>query len=463
MRRTQVAVIGAGSAGLNAFRQARKHTDSVLLIDPGPLGTTCARVGCMPSKLLIAAADAAWSARHADALGVQVGDIRIDGPAVMKRVRGMRDKFVSKVLNGMSGIPEEAQLHQSVRFIADQLLETADGEKIEAERVVIATGSRPAIPRFLYNADDRLLVNDDLFELTDLPQSVVVFGPGVIGLELGQALHRLGVRVRMFGVGGAIGPLGDAELLACAAETFGAEYPLDADAEATKVERTAAGVCVTFSDHQGQQQTENFDYLLAATGRRPNVDNLGLENTSLELDEHGIPLFDTETLQCSNTPVFIAGDANNHLPLLHEASDEGHIAGDNAGRYPDVRPGHRTVPLAVVFSDPQIATVGMTATKIAQYDARLVATASLSFSNVARAKVLNRTEGVMKVWADRKTGKLLGAELLGPDVEHLAHLLAWAMERGQTLDEMLAMPYYHPVLEEGIRSLLRELKTAMQE
>ncbi|SEG30782.1 dihydrolipoyl dehydrogenase [Marinobacterium lutimaris] len=461
MRSTQVAVIGAGSAGLNAYRQARKHTDSVLLIDPGPLGTTCARVGCMPSKLLIAAADAAWNARQAQALGVHVGDLHIDGKAVMKRVQEMRDRFVGKVLSGMSGIPTEHQVHQSVRFVADHLLETADGEQIEAERIVIATGSRPAIPKFLYNADDRMLVNDDLFELTELPESVVVFGPGVIGLELGQALHRLGVRVRMFGVGGAIGPLGDSELLVCAAKTFGGEYPLDADARVTQVERSDAGVRVSFTDPQGKEQSESFDYLLAATGRRPNVDNLGLENTSLELDEHGIPLFDTETLQCGNSAVFIAGDANNHLPLLHEASDEGHIAGGNAGRYPDVRAGHRTQPLAVVFSDPQIATVGMSTAKIAQYDTRLVASASLAFADVARAKVLNRTEGLMKVWADRKTGRLLGAELLGPDVEHLAHLLAWAMERGQTLDEMLAMPYYHPVLEEGLRSLLRELKASL--
>lgn len=461
MRSTQVAVIGAGSAGLNAYRQARKHTDSVLLIDPGPLGTTCARVGCMPSKLLIAAADAAWSARQAQALGVHAGEIQIDGKAVMNRVQEMRDRFVGKVLSGMSAIPEENQISQSVRFIADHLLETADGEQIEAERIVIATGSRPAIPKFLYNADDRLLVNDDLFELADLPQSVVVFGPGVIGLELGQALHRLGVRVRMFGVGGAIGPLGDAEVLACAAETFSAEYPLDADAKVTKVERTGAGVSVTFTDRDGTEQNESFDYLLAATGRRPNVDNLGLENTSLELDEHGIPLFDTTTLQCGNSAVFIAGDANNHLPLLHEASDEGHIAGDNAGRYPELRAGHRTVPLAVVFSDPQIATVGMTARKISAYDSSLIASASLPFANVARAKVLNRTEGMMKVWADRKTGKLLGAELLGPDVEHLAHLLAWAIEWNQSIDDMLAMPYYHPVLEEGIRSLLRKLKAAI--
>ncbi|WP_036233307.1 dihydrolipoyl dehydrogenase [Marinobacterium litorale] len=462
MRTTEIAIIGAGSAGLNAYRQARKYSDSVVLIDPGPLGTTCARVGCMPSKLLIAAADSAWHARQATAFGVTVSDIRIDGKAVLERVRQYRDRFVDNVLKGMEAIPNADQIHQRVRFVADHRLETESGEQIEAQRIVIATGSRPAIPGFLRAAEDRLLSNDDLFELDTLPESVVVFGPGVIGLELGQALHRLGVRIRMFGIGGALGPLQDSEVRASALKAFSSEYPLDADAQVDSVERTDSGVTVGFKDQSGTLQNETFEYLLAATGRRPNVDQLGLENTSLTLDDQGIPHFDSATLQCGDSAIFIAGDANNHLPLLHEASDEGRIAGNNAGRYPDLRTGHRTTPLAVVFSDPQIATLGISASKIRQYKPDQIACASFAFSDQARAKVLNRTEGMMKAWADKHSGKLLGAELVGPDVEHLAHLLAWAVEQKLTVERLLEMPYYHPVLEEGVRSLLRDLKHAME-
>lgn len=127
MRKVNIAVIGAGSAGLTAYRSARKYSDSVLLIDPGPLGTTCARVGCMPSKLLISAADAAWNIQHASTFGITARQVHVDGVAVLERVRQMRDRFVAKVLKGMESIPELDKLDQSVRFVADHRLETSEG------------------------------------------------------------------------------------------------------------------------------------------------------------------------------------------------------------------------------------------------------------------------------------------------------------------------------------------------
>jgi len=458
MQKVNVAVIGAGSAGLTAYRSAREHADRVVLIDPGPLGTTCARVGCMPSKLLIAAADTAWHMRHAGIFGVEAENIRVDGVQVMQRVRQMRDRFVGRVLKGMESIPETDRLSQAVRFVSDHRLEADDGQIIEADSIVIATGSRPNVPGMLKAAGEHLLVNDDLFELPSLPESVVVFGPGVIGLELGQALSRLGVRVRLFGVGGAVGPIGDEQVRQSAQEYFNTEFPLDPDARVIEIKETRSGVEVVFLDSEGRELKEHFDYLLAATGRRPNVDQLGLENTSLELDERGVPRFDPATLQCSTEHIFIAGDANNYLPLLHEAADEGRIAGRNAALLPEVTPGQRTVPLAVVFSDPQIATVGLRPEEIEQNYADRHAAASFDFADQARAKVLARDQGVMKIWAEKGSGVLLGAEIFGPDAEHLAHLLAWAMQQKLSVKALLGMPYYHPVLEEGLRSLLRELQ-----
>ncbi|MBV0932686.1 dihydrolipoyl dehydrogenase [Marinobacterium weihaiense] len=461
MRHVQVAVIGAGSAGLTAYREARRHSDAVVLIDPGPLGTTCARVGCMPSKLLIAAADTAWHARHADTFGIQIPDIRVDGQAVMTRVRQMRDRFVAKVLEGMTSIPAADRIEATVHFASDHELHTSDGQRLHAERIVIATGSRPSIPGFLRAAGDRLIVNDDLFEWTRLPTSVAVFGPGVIGLELGQALSRLGVRVRMFGVGGALGPIEDTDVRKAAHDSFSAEFPLDADASVNAIHPSGQQVEVTFIGADGSPITECFDYLLAATGRRPNVDGLALENTTLKCDARGLPLFDPHTLQCSVPHIFIAGDANNHLPLLHEAADEGAIAGRNAACLPDITPGHRTTPLAIVFTDPQIATVGARPADIEQQYPGRFAVAHFRFSDQARAKVLARDKGLMKVWAECGSGRVLGAELLGTDVEHLAHLLAWSIEQQLSVDQLLAMPYYHPVIEEGLRSLLRSLKAKL--
>ena len=353
-RKVDVAIIGAGTAGLAAYRRVREHTDRLVLIEGGRHGTTCARVGCMPSKLLIAAADAAHAVQEAPVFGVHGGAARIDGRAVMQRVRELRDYFVGSVLEVVEDFPAQHRLAGHARFLDDHRLQVGDDTVVEAGRILIATGSRPTYPSFLAEAGDLLATSDDVFEWQDLPESVAVFGGGIIGLELGQALHRLGVRMRLLGKGGAVGPLSDPAVKDYAAKTFAAEFPFDPDAKVGAVRRRDGQIEVVFED----KGRERFDCLLAATGRRPNVDRLGLENTALELDDRGVPLFDRFTGQCGDSHIFIAGDADNEVPLLHEAADGGKIAGDNAGRYPDVRAQSRRAPLGIVFSDPQIAIAG---------------------------------------------------------------------------------------------------------
>ncbi|MDJ0940713.1 MAG: dihydrolipoyl dehydrogenase [Woeseiaceae bacterium] len=455
-RYVDVAVIGAGSAGLVAFRTARQHTDNVVLIEGGAYGTTCARVGCMPSKLLIAAAEAAHAAHAAPAFGIETGTVKVDGVAVMNRVRSERDRFVGFVVEGVNNIPEEQRIRGYARFLDDHRLQVGDDLTIVAKRIVIATGSTPAYPRSWDDLGDRLLVNDDIFDWQDLPSSIAVFGPGVIGLELGQALHRLGVDVHMFGLGGRIGPLTDPDVISSARKAMQAEFYLDDNADVSRMERVGDAVEIDFVDTDGKARSISVDYVVAATGRRPSVAGLGLENTRLPLDGRGVPLFDTETLRVGESHVFIAGDANNDRPLLHEATDEGRIAGSNAGRYPNVRPGERRTPLGVVFSDPQIAMVGSTFGALAGSD---YVTGEVSFEDQGRSRVMLKNQGLLRVYADTTSGRFLGAEMFGPRAEHLGHLLAWAHQAGLTIGQMLEMPFYHPVIEEGLRSALRDVAT----
>jgi dihydrolipoamide dehydrogenase len=460
-RKVDVAIIGAGTAGLAAYRRARDHTERLVLIEGGPGGTTCARVGCMPSKLLIAAAEAAHGVREAPVFGIDAGGApRIDGQAVMTRVRGLRDYFVGSVLEVVEDLPAEHRLSGHARFVDDHRLQVGEDVIVEAGRIVIATGSRPTCPSFLGAAGDLLATSDDVFDWQDLPQSVAVFGGGLIGLELGQALHRLGVRMRLFGKGGAVGPLSDPKVRDYAARTFAAEFPFLPDAKVSSVQRRNDAVEVTFED-EGGERTERFDRLLAATGRRPNVDQLGLENTSLELDDKGVPVFDRFTGQSGDSHIFIAGDADDEVPLLHEAADEGKIAGDNAGRYPDVRAESRRAPLGIVFSDPQITTVGKS---YRQLQAEKVdhAIGEASFEDQGRSRVINRNRGILRLYGAHGTGLFLGAEMIGPAAEHLGHLLAWAAQLGLSVHEMLALPYYHPVIEEGVRTALRALNRELR-
>lgn len=357
-RKVDVAIIGSGSAGLRAFRAASERTDDVVLIEGGPYGTTCARVGCMPSKLLIAAAEAAHAAHEAPRFGITTGIVRADGVAVMDRVRLERDRFVRFVVDDVENIPASKRLAGCARFLDDHRLAVGDRTVVHARRIVIATGSAPATPPFLAYLGDRAVVNDDIFYWTGLPRSVAVFGPGVIGLELGQALSRLGVEVIMFGRGGPVGPLTDPELLAAAAASFSSEFYLNANADVRGLWRTADGVRIDYAADGGRVHTRKVDYVIAATGRKPNVSGLALHNTTLPLDQNGVPKFQTETMQVGQSHVFIAGDVSNERTLLHEAADEGSIAGANAGSYPDVKPSLRTSPLGIVFTDPQIAVGG---------------------------------------------------------------------------------------------------------
>ncbi|MCA1773439.1 MAG: dihydrolipoyl dehydrogenase [Halomonas sp.] len=470
-RNAKIAIIGAGSAGLSAWHAARKHTDDVVLIEANNYGTTCARVGCMPSKLLIAAANAAHSARKANMFGINVNEIGINGQAVMERVKKERDRFVGNVLKSMKTIPASHQLHGHARFIDPQTLVIDEKIRLTAEAIIIATGSRPSWPKLLEGAGDRLIINDDVFNWDTLPESIAVVGPGVIGMELGQALSRLGVRTRTFGVGGAIGPFQSETLRQLADETFNRELYLDADASLDSIERSDGAVAITFNERDsGEKLTETFDYVLAATGRRPNVDQLDIEQAGLKLNEHGVPEFNRFTLQCLNAQsapshIFIAGDANQSVPLLHEAITEGKIAGRNAAFLDDVQVGQRNVPLAIVFTEPQMAIVGESrATLNTRYGGcDCIALGTVSFAEQGRALVMGEHHGYFELYAEHGSGQFLGAELFGPHVEHMAHLLAWCLEQKLTVGQMLAMPFYHPVLEEGLRSGLRDLQASLQQ
>lgn len=452
-----VAVIGAGTAGLGARRAALKHTQSVVMIEGGLHGTTCARVGCMPSKLLIAAAEAAHTISDAHHFGVHPEGLSINGKQVMDRVRSERDRFVGFVLESVDDIPAEQKITGYARFLDDHTLQVDDHTRITAKTIVIATGSTPIILPQFAALGERLIVNDHVFDWEDLPESVAVFGPGVIGLELGQALHRLGVKTFVFGRGGRVGPLTEPKLIDYAVETYKSEFPLYPDAHVRSMENTGNGVRITWQDDDGSERTEHVDYVLAAIGRKPNLGKLGLENTSLDISgPGGIPAFDPFTLQAGDSNIFLAGDINNDRPLLHEAADEGRIAGDNAGRYPDIRAGHRRSPIGVVFSDPQIAMVGSTH---ASLKPGCFATGTVSFENQGRSRVMRKNKGLLHVYGEQGTGRFLGAEMIGPSAEHLAHLLAWAHQNQMTVEQMLEMPFYHPVIEEGLRTALRDLRS----
>ena len=452
IRKTRFLVVGAGTAGLGARRAIAAHTDDYLVADPGPLGTTCARVGCMPSKLLIAAADRAFEVEEPERFGVHSMGVSVDGKAVLRRVQQERDRFVGFVVRDMDDWASEHLLPHGATFVGPMAMKVGD-EVIEAERIVLAVGSRPSLPASVAGLGDALLTTDGLFELPDLPFSVAVLGAGVIGLEMGQALHRLGRRVKVFGRSRSLGGIGDEIIRAEAATILGQELDLHLTSD-LELKPGDEGVDVSWNDDHGQGEA-SFERLLVCTGRRSNLDRLALERSGLAMDEEGVPLHDVSTLACEGMPVFLAGDDREDKMILHEASDEGRIAGTGAVEWPHPVAGARRVPLTIVFCEPNIIQAGISPREV---DPTRHGTGVVSFWDQGRSRVMGLNKGRLHIYGEKGTRRLLGACGIGPRLEHIGHLLAWAVGAGLTVDQALDMPFYHPVIEEGVRTALRDLK-----
>ncbi|MEM7446731.1 MAG: dihydrolipoyl dehydrogenase [Myxococcota bacterium] len=458
---TEVAIIGAGTSGLNARREVEKSGKRWLLIESGPYGTTCARVGCMPSKLLIAAADAAHGIHQAARFGIKVDPaaVEIDGSAVLERVRRERDRFVGFVVQSTEDLDPQFRIRGRARFAGPTTLHIDDHTEVRASSVVIATGSSPWIPPQLEPIRDQLLVNDDVFEWTKLPSSIAVFGTGIIGLELGQALMRLGVRTTFFNPYETLGPFSDPKVAEAARRTLGEDLDLQLGTEPIEVKRDGDEFSLRYRRKDGTEEQARFEQILVAAGRRPNLAGLGLETTGLALDKKGQPQWNPYTTQCGDRPIFLAGDVSGHRPLLHEAGDEGRIAGSNAVRYPNVVAHTRRTPLAIAFTEPQMAMVGKSYREL---DPSSIAIGEVSYEDQGRARVMGQNRGFARIYADPVNCVLLGAEMFGPRVEHTSHLLAWAVQQRLRVHDALSMPFYHPVIEEGIRTLLRSLAESLQ-
>jgi len=213
-------------------------------------------------------------------------------------------------------------------------------------------------------------------------------------------------------------------------------------------EATTNGVQLSWTG--SSQGSQTFERVLVAAGRPPQLEGLNLGSTGVDLDRHGVPSFDPETLQCGAAAIFLIGDANADRPVLHEASSQGAIAGQNAAAFPNVESVDRGGPFSIMFTDPPLAVVG----KPAGADSVV---GSASYADQGRAKVEARNRGLVRLYAAPTDGRLTGATLLGPGMEHIGHLLAWAIERGETASALLDLPFYHPTFEEGLKSALRDI------
>lgn len=454
-KKVDVAIIGAGTAGLYALREARRAQKSFVLIDHGPLGTTCARVGCMPSKAALHAA-ALWSVRKEQAEYGIVGTdgLSIDRDAAWRKVRALRDEFASGAAEGAQKSAGEHLLMGQAQFLNPNLLAVTsdDGERyIEAKAVVIAVGSRPVIPDFLEPYRKDIITTDELFELEALPNRLGVLGLGAIGLEMGLTMARLGVQVAGADMADAIGGIKDPEIAKAAFQTLGQEFPMYLGAKA-QVESDKDGLYLKTSENKIL-----VDKILVALGRRSNLDLLSLEKAGIQFNSQGKLNYDPHTLQVENLPIFVAGDANSDRTLLHEAAAEGAIAGFNAV-HKEPQKFARNTPLAIAFTQPDIISVGAS---FGELDKNNLVIGQVRSQANGRSRILSQQDGLLRIYANKKTGELLGASMVGQRAEHIGHMLALALQQKMTAHELLNGPFYHPAVEEMVQAALQDIVRKM--
>lgn len=448
-------IIGAGSAGFSAYKEAIQHTQNILIINAGPWDTTCARVGCMPSKVLISSANQLHDAHHLTQVGI-LGQGMWDTSKVMQRVRTLRDDFTSGTQKEADSWNNDHKIQGNAQFINANTVQV-NGKTYQAKSFILAVGSTPR-PNSEWEKElkGKLLTSDTIFELPTLPKSLGVIGSGVIALELAQAMQRLGVKVTVFARSEHLGALTSPKLQKLAQNVIGQELNILFKTIPNKVSLNSNQKVEIQYDLQGQMHSTTVDYLLNATGRVSNLTSLNLEKIDSQFEDiKNLPIH-SQTKQLGDYPIFVVGDAFTSTPVQHEASNEGKLAVHNC-----LNPNHLIslkplIPFSITFCSPEMAMVGKSY-KSLKNTADAFEVGFVSYEKQGRARVLGKNVGGIEIYADRTTHKVLGAELFCEDAEHLAHLLAWSMQESKTVEQLLQQPFYHPTLEEGLRTALRDL------
>lgn len=454
-----IIIIGAGTAGIVAYKEAIKKTQNILIINDGPWDTTCARVGCMPSKVLISTANRVYDIQHADEVALHV-KAQIDTSHVMQHVQSLRDRFTTATLKDVNSWEKSHKISGKAEFVDAQTVQVAN-QQYQAKSFILAVGSTPSFNRdWKEKLGDLLITSDQVFELEKLPKRLAVIGSGVIAIELAQAMHRLGVETTVFARSEKVGSLTSPTLQKNAIDLLSNELNIKFKTLPDQVKKYRNKVKIEFNEN-GQSQQLITDYLLVATGRDSLLNTLKLENIDASfLDTKQLPI-DHDTKQLAKLPIFIVGDAFSSTPIQHEAADEGRKSVLNCLNFPKITPIKTLTPLGIMFSSPEMAGVGKNHKWLTDHQVEFI-TGYASYVKQGRAIVNGKNKGAIEVYVDPNTHKLLGAELLATGAEHLAHLLAWSVAQELTIHDILDHPYYHPTIEEGLRTALKHARRQLQ-
>jgi mercuric reductase len=443
-----VAVIGAGSAGFSAAITAADEGAQVILIGHGTIGGTCVNVGCVPSKALIRAAETLHIASAANRFnGIEASARVTDWKALVQQkqelVDTLRQAKYSDILpayNSVTYVEGEAQFRDNGELCID-------GKTIDARKIIIATGTRPSLPSIDGIEDVPFLTSTEALELETLPRSLLIIGAGYIGCEIAQIFARAGVKVTLISRRGAL-PQAEPEISAALSRCFEDEgIHLVKDITYERIETRDTSIVLTIRNSDGVKEI-SAEKVLIATGRTPNTERMNLGAAGIELSNNNGIKVDAH-MRSSAADVYAAGDVTGQDQFVYMAAYGAKIAAKNAMNSNSLSYDNSVVP-AVVFTDPQVASVGLTQAQ-AQAQGMEVRTSVLTMDNVPRALAARDTRGLIKLVADSETGRLVGAHILAAEGSDSIQTAALAIKTGMTYEELGAMIFPYLTTVEGLK------------
>lgn len=453
MTHYDLAIIGSGSG--NTILDDRFADLQVAIIEDGVFGGTCLNVGCIPTKMFVYAADVARTVEHAGRYGVDAHVDKVRWPDIVARVFDRIDPISA---GGMryrrDESPNTTVYSGHARFVGPRRIDTGTGEVITADQVVIAAGSRPIVPAEVSDSGVRYYTNDDIMRLPELPEHLVILGSGFIGAEFAHVFSALGSRVSIIGRGDRLLRHLDRDISDRFTELAHAKWDVRLGHPVASVRGDGDSVEIELAD--GSRVAG--DALLVAVGRAPNGDRLGADTAGIDVDETGRVVVDRYQ-RTTAEGVFALGDVSSPYQLKHVANHEARVVQENLlrGAWAEdadlVETDHRFVP-AAVFTDPQIADVGLTEEQ-AREQGLDISVKVQSYSDVAYGWAMEDTEGLCKVIAERGTGRLLGAHIIGAQASTVIQPLIQAMSFGLSAQDMARGQYWiHPALAEVVENAL---------
>ncbi|WP_110929264.1 dihydrolipoyl dehydrogenase [Bacillus massiliglaciei] len=443
---TDTLVIGSGPGGYVAAIRAAQLGQKVTVVEKGSVGGVCLNVGCIPSKALITAGHRFHEAQHSDDMGITAENVKLD----FSKVQEFKSSVVKKLTGGVSGLLKgnKVEVVSGEAYFVDEnnvrVMTETSSQTYTFKNAIIATGSSPIeLPTFKYSK--RVINSTGALSLEEVPSSMVVIGGGVIGVELGGAYANMGTKLTILeGLDDILSGGYEKQMTSLVKKNLKAKgAEIITKAKAKGVEETENGVVVTY-EANGKEEKVEADYVLVTVGRRPNTAEIGLEQVGIKMTERGLVEIDA---QCRTNikNIYAIGDIVAGPQLAHKASYEAKIAAEAIAGHPS-EIDYLGIP-AVVFSEPELATVGYTE-KSAKDEGLDIKASKFPFAANGRALSLNNADGFMKLITRKEDGLVIGAQIAGPNASDMIAELGLAIEAGMTAEDIAMTIHAHPSLGE---------------